>query len=125
MMQVVRSWLLLSAVAIVAALYGFATPALAHGAHNSSPAAQAAHVTKANKHDVGNSQSSIAEVATHIQDSRGTPEIACCGVLCMAAAPQNDPHVLIIESNHSSSLPPLHPELLGRGPARLDRPPTA
>ena len=124
MMQVVRSWFLFAAVALVAALYGFAPPALAHGGHSASPAAQAAPVTKANLHDVGNVQASIAEAAGQVQQDGATDTI-CCGLSCMMAVPQYDPQLLIIELHHSSFLPPLHPELRGRGPARLDRPPTA
>jgi hypothetical protein len=123
MMQVVRSWFLLAAVAIAAALYGFATPALAHGGHNVSAAAQAAHTAKAVEHDVGNVQASIAEAAGQMQQDGATDTI-CCGLSCMLAVPQYDPHLLIIELRHFSFLPPFHRELRGRGPARLDRPPT-
>ncbi len=124
MMQAVRSTILLAAVAIVAALYGFATPALAHGAHSSSPAVQAADTPKANVHETGDAQASIAEAAGQMQQDGATDTI-CCGLSCMLAVPQYDPQLLIIELRHSSFLPPLHSELRGRGPARLDRPPTA
>jgi hypothetical protein len=120
----VRSRILLAAVALVVALYGFATPALAHGGHNALPAAQAAHTTKADVHDVGNAQTSIAENAGQMQQD-GATETICCGLSCMMAVPQYDPQLLIIELHHSSFLRPLHPELRGRDPARLDRPPTA
>ena len=125
MMQAVRSRILLAAVAIVVALYGFATPALAHGGHNALPAAQAAHTTNYS-HDVGKLQSNDVEVANHIdQDGAKSDAATCCGLSCMMAVPQYEPQLLIIELHHSSVLPPLHPELRGRGPARLDRPPTA
>jgi hypothetical protein len=124
MMQAVRSTILFAAVAIVVTLYGFATPALAHGGHNALPAAQAAHTTNYS-HDVGTIQSTNAEVANMHQDGAKSDVATCCGLSCMLAVPQYDPQLLIIELHHSSLLPPLHPKLLGRGPARLDRPPTA
>lgn len=124
MMQAVRSWLLLVAVAIVVALFGFATPALAHGGHSALPAAQAAH-TKNYSQDVAKLQSNKAEIANPAhQDGAKSDAAICCGLSCMFAAPRYDQQLLIIALPHSSLLPPLHPKLLGRGPARLDRPPT-
>lgn len=124
MIQDVRSWLLLLAVAFVVTLYGFATPALAHGGHNASPAAQATQTTDA--HDVVKVQSNKAEVANHThQDGTKSDAATCCGLSCIFAAPQYDPQLLIVELPHSSLLVPPQSELRGRGPTRLDRPPTA
>lgn len=124
-MQAVRSWLLLVAVAVVVALSGFATPALAHGGHSALPTAQAAQTTNYS-HDIGKSQGHQAEIANHAhQDGAKSDAATCCGLSCMFAAPQYDPQFLIIELPNSSLLGPMQRELLGRGPARLDRPPTA
>ena len=125
MIQAVRSWVSLVAVAVVVALYGFSTPALAHGGHNASPAAQATHIT-GEAHDVGKVQSNSVEAANHShQDGAKSDAATCCGLSCMFAAPQFDPQVFIVELLHSSLLVPLQPELLGRGQTRLDRPPTS
>jgi hypothetical protein len=122
-MQVVRNWLLLVAVTLVVALCGFATPTLAHGGHSAVPAEQATHTPKANLHDVADVKASVAEAAGQMQQDDASDTL-CCGLSCMMAVPQYDPQLLIVELQQSSFLPPLHPELRGRGPARLDRPPT-
>ena len=125
MIQAVRRALLLIAVAVVVTLYGFASPALAHGGHHASQAAQATQTTHNHK-DVGKLQSKNAEVANHTHQNGGKSGAAtCCGLSCMFAAPQYQPQLLNVELPHSPLVVPLQPELLGRGPARLDRPPTA
>jgi hypothetical protein len=124
MIQAVRSWLLLMAVTLVVAFSGFATPALAHGGHGTPPAAPAAQTTN-HAHDLGKLQIISAEVSSDTKSAGAKAGAAtCCGVSCMFAAPQYVPQSLIIALRHSSILPRLQSELLGRGPARLDRPPT-
>ena len=125
MIQAVRNWLLLVAVGIVVALFGFSTPALAHGGHHASPAVQATPATT-DAHDLGKVQSNNAEVASYSHQGRVKSDVAaCCGLSCMFAAPQYDPQPLNVELPRSSLFVPLQPELFGRGPSRLDRPPTA
>jgi hypothetical protein len=126
MMHLVRSQLLLAAVAIAAALYGFATPALAHGGHNALPVAHTSQQPQTKAPDTGklqaNGAAEIGNETHHNNDQAGTT--TCCGLSCMTAVPQHNAELLIVTLYPSPVLPPLQPELLGRGPNRLDRPPT-
>jgi hypothetical protein len=124
MMQLVQSRFLFAIVAIVVAVYGFATPAQAHGTHNSAPVAQASHTANTHAHDAGELHADVAEMRGQTQDNGKADTAKCCGLSCMTAVPQHNPQLFIIELHHSAILAPLQPELSGRGPARLDRPPS-
>jgi hypothetical protein len=124
MMRFVRGQLLLAAVAVAAALYGFATPALAHGGHNALPIAHAsAQTDNTNERDVATHQAAETSSQAH-HNGGNTGTTTCCGLSCMTAVPEHDPQLSIIALHRSPIVLPLQPALLGRGPNRLDRPPT-